>query len=104
MTAKRKRKPSIRDPEGTLYSYWNHKENDIEYHTPNGPDGHWINCWFTSARMYPGIEYLIKAQTSLEHWPGDLPGFLKELENRGYDPKTLRFQVSKNPDHPRWKK
>lgn len=29
---------------------------------------------------------------------------VQELKDRGYDVKTLRFSIMKDPTHPRWKK
>lgn len=81
-----KRRPKITRPEETIYCYWDNKENDLVYHTPNGPDGHWIHGWMTY-------------YTSLEG-----KSFMNEIKERGYDPTSIRITIDKDPTHPRWNK
>lgn len=96
------RRPSIKDPEGTLYIYWDDKEHDLVVHYPNSQDGGWSIGWFTQARLWPGLDFYDKDHGRWP-WPHDDRGFVQDLIERGYDPKTIRFSVSKDPNHPRWK-
>jgi hypothetical protein len=76
----------------SLSVYWSKRENDVMFNYPDGPqtktDGHLLHVRFNSPwRWHDGQES---------------PDLVKELESRGYDVKTLRFSVMKDPNHPRW--
>lgn len=71
-----------------LHAYWSAREQDLVLHHPAGPqtgaDGH---------MLYGALCY--------DKLIGGLP-FVKELEKRGYDIKTLKFSIAKKAGHPRW--
>jgi hypothetical protein len=71
--------------EGWLTCYWDKKKNDIVYGSPCRPDGRLVHGVFT---------YL---ESSSDGKP-----FLDELEDRGYDIKTLQFSVKRKykPNEP----
>ena len=78
-----------------LRIYWSKKENDIMYYFPLGvqtsADSHWL--------------YYHIGRTVFKDSRGeDVPAFLDELVRRGYDIKTIKFSVEKDPKHPRWQK
>jgi hypothetical protein len=56
-----------------LRAYWSNKENDIEFHWPGGvstkADGHYLYSVLTDE-------------------------VVKELQRRGYDPRSLKFEIS----------
>jgi hypothetical protein len=71
-----------------LRAYYSKREQDLMFHHPAGPqtgaDGH---------MLYGAICY--------DKLIGGLP-LAKELERRGYDLKTLKFSIEKDPTHKRW--
>lgn len=74
--------------EDTLKAYWSKREQDLMFHHPAGPqtgsDGH---------MLYGAVchDKLIGGQP-----------LAAELKRRGYDIKTLKFSIEKDPTHARW--
>jgi hypothetical protein len=76
-----------RTHENTLSVRWSKRERDFLYYFPSSKsDGGYLHSRFQHDKDYNG-------KTLAE-----------ELRDRGYDVKTLRFSIMKDPDHPRWKK
>lgn len=78
------RPPRRKDRDRILAAVWSEGEDDLKFYYPSKPDGHWLYGWFSHAR-----------------WPGGTDqnrSFLQELEERGYDVKTLRFSVERKPE------
>jgi hypothetical protein len=76
----------------SLKAYWSKPEAGVMYAYPLGSqtssDGH-----------------LLHARLSCESYDFQgkaVPALLAELRERGYDIKTLRFSIMKDPTHPRW--
>lgn len=62
-----------------LYARWSKKENALLYHHPdNKSNGGFLAGWFEYEKVLGGSN-----------------SFVKELEARGYDPKTLKFSIAK---------
>jgi hypothetical protein len=77
--------------DNTLRAAWSKRERDVSFGWPSGPqtksDGHLLYGHFGYRYNYDGTP-----EKSL----------LDELRDRGYDLKTLRFSIMKDPNHPRW--
>ena len=73
---------------GRLSVRWNKKEDDHLVRYPSGPDGHLAAHIFFGDRVVPNYEP-DGPRVNFD------PSFVKQLELRGYDLKTLRFQVDK---------
>jgi len=81
------------DPKTTLRVRWSKRERDVMYHSPNGPDGHWIHAWLTAARLPPGFDLGWPPP-----WPHNDRSFMRELDQRGYDVTTLRISVKRKAE------
>lgn len=80
-----------RTKRNTLSAQWSKRENDIVFSWPDGlqtkVDGHLLHNRFDNPPYNPD---------------GKTPPLIEELVRRGYDLKTLRFSIMKDPNHPRW--
>lgn len=69
-----------RTRDNSLAVEWSARERDITFFNPPGPqtnaDAHMLHILFER--------------------------YIYELKSRGYDIKTLRFSIMKDPAHPRW--
>lgn len=78
-----------RTRDNSLAVEWSVRERDITFYNPPGPqtktDAHLLHVLFAS-------NVLLDSSLSL----------YDELKSRGYDVKTLRFSIMKDPSHPRW--
>lgn len=87
---KKPRKP-VFDKTTTLAAYWNHEENDLEVWFPTSKaDAAMMFCYFGGHGCFERV-----SEIGLANFNKPIP-LVKELELRGYDPKTLRFSVKKN--------
>jgi hypothetical protein len=80
-----------------LVVFWSKRENDFLIRYPRSCDGHLAYGVFCGDRMR-----LATAAEQREHnlrWDFD-PSFVKELEARGYDTTTLRFECKRRPQAP----
>ena len=70
-----------------LRARWSKKENDILYSYPRRPDGHYLYHIFDKKNKRGTFGY-------------DLPplSFLEDLEARGYDLTTLKFEIELKPN------
>jgi hypothetical protein len=72
------------DKKTTLFAYWSKKENDILYCYPKSPsDGHLLHQYF-------GAPGLLRGGKDILYGGRDL---VKDLGERGYDIKTIKFSV-----------
>lgn len=70
--------------ENTLSVKWNKKDNDHMINYPRSCDGHLIH------------DYLFTEQFNSPLRSGEMkPSLVKELEKRGYDLTTLKFQIKR---------
>ena len=61
---------------GRLLASWSAREKDFKFQFPSKPDGHWL-YWLLCVQQHDGRTVV------------------QELEARGYDVKSIRFQVDK---------
>ena len=75
--------------ENKLLARWSNTENDIIFYYPRSCDGHLLHGILSTKRI------VIDAtkRSAFEAVSFD-PSFTDELEKRGYDIKTLRFEIS----------
>lgn len=78
-----KRKPKRQK----LVVFWSKREQDFLIRFPRSADGHLAHHVLLSERMHV-------APNQTPPWDFD-PSFVKELEARGYDTTTLRFEVTR---------
>lgn len=80
---------------------WSKREKDLMFHHPLGPqtksDGHLLCGTFCYGHYRPntgndGPTFVMSTS------------FADEMRARGYDITTLRFEIAKDPNHPRWAK
>ncbi len=77
-----------RTRDNSLAVEWSVRERDITFYNPPGPQTK------TDARL---MHILFSSRC-----PPLNSDLIHELESRGYDIKTLRFSIMKDPSHPRW--
>ena len=87
MIASRKERRVPKRADAALVVFWNPRENDFTICYPRSSDGHYAHTVFCSERI---------AWRPVEGVVFD-PPFVKELERRGYDLKTLRFSIERKP-------
>jgi len=71
---------------------WSKRENDLMIHYPRRCDGALVHYMLLSDRMI--FDYTKWSENKYNHRPPyKMENFLKELEERGYDIKTLKFTI-----------
>lgn len=80
--------------ETVLAVKWSKKENDLMIHYPRRCDGALVHYMLLSDRMI--FDYTKWCETKYESHPPapyKMESLIKELEERGYDIKTLKFSI-----------
>jgi hypothetical protein len=81
--------------ESKLMYRWDKKQHDFLFYFPRRCDGALVHNIFASKQMHVPIGNYNKRAGDAIVWE---PSFLEELEKRGYDTTTLRFEVSLKED------
>lgn len=76
------------DDPGKLVVFWSKRERGLLYRFPRSADGHFAYAAFELPRHRGGL---------FEEATVQLPSLVQELERRGYDVTTLRFECKRKP-------
>lgn len=68
---------------------WDKRQTDFIVKYPNNCDGSLIIHHF----LNDTLEWRLKSDIYPEPFNFEITNFIKELEERGYDPKTLKFSI-----------
>lgn len=84
---------------GRLLVRWSEREKDFLVTFPDFKStGGFAIGWLTQIRVDDGYPGARTTRLSDEELPFKGRTFAQEMESRGYDPKTLRFQIDKLED------
>lgn len=72
----------------TLKVKWSKRENDLKIYFPKSCDGSFIYSAFSDRLMYSH-----KKALKGDRFPFETENLLKQLEERGYDKTTLKFEI-----------
>jgi hypothetical protein len=94
-----------RNPKKELKACWSKREGDVMIHYPNKPDGCWLHDMLNTKRLRSGStkDYTYAERITIQDWNTNLciyegKSFLQELEERGYDVKTLKISVRRKEE------
>ena len=95
-----------REPEKELKVCWSNREDDIMVYYPSSATGHMIWGMLNEKRLRSGMRSdhvhkhtILATQNWNEHFIiYEDKSFLEELEDRGYDIKTLKISIRKKDD------